>query len=497
MSYQVLGLGQPLLDRILQVDESVMVKLGITERGGSSLITDANELEAFKSHLQEVIQGELSSSQSDREYACATLTNDSSPITTTCPHAEDSVTSSSGNVSDSDSEEYEFGHNCEDMTHSPPLSPTSPYYRIPKPVVTPNVKKAIIVPGGSCANTIKGLASLGEKCGFIGKIGRDSVGQLYKDSMSQRGVIPLMTESINARTGEVICLITPNGERTMKAFLGASLQMTENDLLPQDFAGVKLLHVEGYSIYNEPLTLKAMQLAKQNGSMVSLDLGSFELVRQFKPLLLDMLRNYVDIVFSNSEEARELMGGVPGRDVPEKCVDYLAKYCKVAVVMMGKDGCWVKSGNEKYKCPADVVANPIDTTGAGDLFAAGFLYAYLQGYTLQQCARMGALSGKEVLFVMGAEVPMDRFSKIKARVNSSVFVNGEEEHKSRSSTSSSSNSNNNTQDSNGILQQQQVILKSVPKGITRKSVGSSNNDYEPVVGSMEMSSSWKQSSQFI
>lgn len=288
------------------------------------------------------------------------------------------------------------------------------------------MRHAIIVPGGSCANTIKGLASLGEKTAFIGKIGRDDVGQLYKDSMQVRGIIPLMTESMNERTGEVICLITPNGERTMRAFLGASLEMSSNDLLPQDFAHVHLLHVEGYSIYNQPLTLRAMQLAKQHQSMVSFDLGSFELVRQFKPLLLDMLRNYVDIVFSNSEEARELMGvsydhGGDTIAVAEQCVDYLAKFCKVAVVMMGRDGCWVKSGNEKYQCPADVVQNPVDTTGAGDLFAAGFLYAYLQGYSLQQCARMGALSGKEVLFVMGAEVPVDRFKKIKTRVNSSVF----------------------------------------------------------------------------
>lgn len=376
MSYQVLGLGQPLLDRILQVDETVMQRLGIKERGGSSLIHDKNELENFLRQLDLAISEEI----------CA---------------------GSSSSDEDEDIEE--------------PTTPISPlfdksFYR--------NIKKALIVPGGSCCNTIKGIASLGEKCGLIGKIGRDSSGRYYKESMSMRGVIPLMTEDAHHRTGEVTCLITPNGERTMKAFLGASLQMTENDLLPQDFAGVKLLHVEGYSIYNQPLTFRAMQLAKQNNSMVSFDLGSFELVRQFKTTVLDMLKNYVDIVFANSEEARELLNepkSTNTRDVAEKCADYLAKYCKVAVVMMGKDGCWVKSGNEKYACPADVVANPIDTTGAGDLFAAGFLYGYLQGYTLQQCARLGSLSGREVVKVLGAEVPMERFRQIKAHVNSQVF----------------------------------------------------------------------------
>jgi len=374
-AYNVLGLGQPLLDRILQVDEAVMQRLGIKERGGSSLILDKSELEVFLKSLEAAI-----------------------------------------------SEEYCSGSSSSDEEDEEPLTPLSP---IVNKNAFKNIKKALLVPGGSCCNTIKAMASLGEKCGLIGKLGRDSSGRYYRDSMSDRGVIPLMIEDAHHRTGEVICLITPNGERTMKAFLGASLQMTENDLLPQDFQGVKLLHVEGYSIYNQPLTFRAMELAKQNQSMVSFDLGSFELVRQFKPTILNMLKNHVDIVFANSEEARELIGeskDAKVRDVAEKCADYLAQYCKVAVVMMGKEGCWVKSGNEKYACPADVVANPIDTTGAGDLFAAGFLYGYLQGYTLQQCARLGSLSGCEVVKVLGAEVPMERFKTIKAHVNSQVFM---------------------------------------------------------------------------
>jgi sugar/nucleoside kinase (ribokinase family) len=391
MSYQVLGLGQPLLDRILQVDESVLQRLGFAERGGSSLIHDKEDLETFLHELSDAIQDSFSANSSS---------------------------------SSSDEEDDEYEH-----------SPVSPYR---------NIKKALIVPGGSCCNTIKGIASLGEKCGFIGKIGRDSVGQLYKDSMSARGVIPLMTEDAHQRTGEVVCLISPNGERTMKAFLGASLQMTENDLLPQDFAGAKLLHVEGYAIYNQPLTLRAMQLAKQNNLMVSFDLGSFELVRQFKPVILDLLRNYVDIVFANSEEARELMGEsndsfASSENIAERCVDFLSKYCKVAVVMMGKKGCFVKSGNEKYQCPADVVPNPIDTTGAGDLFAAGFLYGYLQGYTLQMCARLGSLSGREVVKVMGAELSIDKFRQIKNHVNSLVFMNQQQqqEHSLKSGKSNS------------------------------------------------------------
>jgi sugar/nucleoside kinase (ribokinase family) len=275
-----------------------------------------------------------------------------------------------------------------------------------------NIAKPIVVAGGSCSNTLKGIACFGEKSAYIGKIGRDAAGQYYKQSLSKRGVIPLMTESFG-RTGQVLCLITSDGQRTMRTCLGASVEMNENDLLPQDFKGVKLVHVEGYSIYNEPLLMQTLKLAKQNQALVSYDMGSFEVVRSFKTKIMEILRDYVDIVFCNKEEAHMLVNGTP-----EDCVDYLSTLCRVAIVMMGKDGCWVRSGAEKYRCPTKPIANPVDTTGAGDLFASGFLYGYMQGYSLEQCARLGALAGSEVIQVVGAEIPMERYGRIKQDVNS-------------------------------------------------------------------------------
>lgn len=146
----------------------------------------------------------------------------------------------------------------------------------------------------------------------------------------------------------------------MRAFLGGSVDMSENDLLPHDFKGVKLFVVEGYCIYNLPLMLRAMEYAKANGAIISYDLGSFELCRKFKDLLVNkILKNYVDIVFANEVEAKELCKGSP-----EQAVDFLASICHVAVVMMGEKGCWVKSQNCKYKCPTKPVS-ATDTTGAG------------------------------------------------------------------------------------------------------------------------------------
>ncbi|KAL9649548.1 hypothetical protein ABK040_003226 [Willaertia magna] len=352
-SYNVLGLGQPLLDKMFFVSDAHLEALGIKEKGGSQLIENQSDLEKFLKTLSELLNYD-------------------------CNHC-------------SDHNQGSFHQNAN--------------------------SKGYVCSGGSCANTIKCIAGLEETCGLIGKIGADKLGNLYKSHLTKRGVFPLTSISPLSRTGEVICLITPDGQRTMRAFLGASLEMTEDDLLASDFKGIKLLHVEGYSIYNQPLTLKAMKLAKQHGALVSFDLGSFELVKAFKSLILEYLDNYVDIVFCNSEEARELMGG---NDDPEKAADYLSTFCKVAIVMMGKGGCVVKEGSEKYRhylSPEDIVENPIDTTGAGDMFAGGFLYGYLQGYSLEQSCRLGSLCASSVVKVLGAEIPQDNFKLIKKKVN--------------------------------------------------------------------------------
>lgn len=127
--------------------------------------------------------------------------------------------------------------------------------------------------------------------------------------------------------------------------------------------------MEGYAIYNKPLTLKAMQLAKANNALISLSLGSFELVQAFRDTLIKMLATYVDIVFANEEEAKAILGGKGGS--AEQALDYMASLCTVAVVTLGKNGCVAKSGDETIHCPVEPVPGNqvVDTTGAGDLFA--------------------------------------------------------------------------------------------------------------------------------
>jgi sugar/nucleoside kinase (ribokinase family) len=161
-----------------------------------------------------------------------------------------------------------------------------------------------------------------------------------------------------------------------------------------------------------------MRLAKENKAMVSIALGSYELVRAFKGTLIDILSKYVDIIFANEAEAKELYPGSA-----EDAVDYLATLSHIAVVTCGKKGCWIKCGEQKYYVPVKTVAKHkvVDTTGAGDVFASGFLYGYLQGYALDQCARLGCLAGRELVQILGAELTEERWEYIKKCVSQNMF----------------------------------------------------------------------------
>ena len=263
-----------------------------------------------------------------------------------------------------------------------------------------------VVPGGCSANIMKGLACFGRKAGMLGKIGKDPMGKFYINAMNERDVSLVMIES-ETPTAQLLALVTPDGERTFRTFQGASVEMGKSDLKKEFFAGVRLLHVEGYSLFNGDLAESAMKMAKEMGCKISFDLASFEIVRAFKPTIMHLLQNYIDIIFCNEFEARELTGLSE-----EKTSDFLAKLCEVSVVCMGKRGCFVHSGEEHFHFPAFVVDKPLDTTGAGDLFASGFLAGYLGNRPLQECALYGSLAGAAVIQVPGAEIPHEGWEQI-------------------------------------------------------------------------------------
>jgi sugar/nucleoside kinase (ribokinase family) len=267
--------------------------------------------------------------------------------------------------------------------------------------------------GGSAANTIHGLANLGVETGFIGKIGTDEMGKVFHDDMVNAGINAHLSQS-HIETGRAVALISPDTERTFATYLGAAIELNRNDLSMELFSQYDIFHIEGYIVQNHSLLEAALKLARETGLMISLDLASFNVVDQNRDFLEEMLKKYVDIVFANEEEARSLTGLEP-----EEALEKLAELCEIAVVKTGKEGSLVKNGNLKFEIGV-IDVNSIDTTGAGDLYASGFLYGMVQGYSLDQCGRIGAILAGKVIEVIGPKLDEEGWKVIKEMIRREV-----------------------------------------------------------------------------
>lgn len=263
-----------------------------------------------------------------------------------------------------------------------------------------------IVAGGSGANTIKGLARLGHRTALAGTIGTDEAAQYALASFKAYGVTTLFTQS-EIPTSQVLCLVTPSGDRTFRSYMGASREFSPDDLTSTLFQGVKLVHVEGYTILYDHLLEEAMTLAQAAGAIISYDLGSHEIVASHRERILQVIDDFVDILFCNRDEVTALLEV----DIEAGC-RLLRQRCQVAVILLGGDGCLIGSENAQSYYPA-YTANTVDTTGAGDLFASGFLHGYLKGSPLKECAHFGSVLGSSVIQVVGAEIPNERWEQIK------------------------------------------------------------------------------------
>jgi len=263
--------------------------------------------------------------------------------------------------------------------------------------------------GGSAANTIHGLARLGVETGFIGKIGNDEFGKFFQTDMESSHIKPHLMFGKN-ETGKAIALVSPDSERTFATFLGSTLELSADDIKSDMFFGYSYFHIEGYLVQNYDLIKKAAKLAKENKLNVSLDLASFNVVEANLDFLKSILKEYVDIVFANEDEARAFTG-----KEPEEALQILSKYCDITVVKTGEKGSLIKKGNEIHKIGI-IKANCIDTTGAGDLYAAGFLYGLTKDLPLNKCGEIGALLAGNVIEFIGAKIPITRWEEIKNKI---------------------------------------------------------------------------------
>lgn len=260
---------------------------------------------------------------------------------------------------------------------------------------TTDLNGCLIVHGGSPGNVAAGAARLGLSCGLIGAVGKDEIGRSYAGDISTRGIENHL-RMVEGASGRCWVLVTPDGERTMAVDLGVSPKF---DIVPDTFGSYRAFHTSGYElISNPPETWKAIRSAKESGALVSFDVADPGVIRA---LGNDLRRaaDEADVLFANEAEARELTGLDP-----EQALLGLAKPGKKVVVKLGARGSLVWSEQKQWHIPARPT-RVLDTTGAGDAYAAGFLGALLRDKTPEECGHQGTEFAAQICAIEGARLP--------------------------------------------------------------------------------------------
>ncbi|MDQ3147802.1 MAG: adenosine kinase [Actinomycetota bacterium] len=258
------------------------------------------------------------------------------------------------------------------------------------------------VSGGQAANTMAGLASFGGDCAFIGRIADDQLGAVFAHDMAAVGVAYHQSPSNGSEpTGRCLVVVTPDGERTLNTFLGASAQLGPDDVGDDLLAGAALTYLEGYLLDAEAggrAFDKAVSVARGAGRRVALNLSDVLCVERHQLELLALVEGGVDVLFANDGELSRLYG----TDDADAALTEAAAQCEVVAMTRGAAGCSVVVSGERHDVPAEPVARVLDTNGAGDLFAAGFLFGLSTDRHPRDCARLGAVAAAEIISHFGS-----------------------------------------------------------------------------------------------
>ncbi len=260
---------------------------------------------------------------------------------------------------------------------------------------------AVEMSGGSAANTMVGVASFGGKAAYIGKVHDDELGRVFGHDMKAVGVTFRTAGPLDdVPTGRCIIVVTPDAQRTMNTYLGVSSLLSVDDLHEDTIAAGQVLYMEGY-LYDRPAAKKAFraaaEIAHANDRRVSLTLSDSFCVDRHRGDFLALVRDEVDILFGNTDE---LLALYEVSSVDE-ALAAVARDCEVAAITHGADGSFVVTSTEVASVPAEPVKRVLDTTGAGDLYAAGFLYGFTQHLPLEECGRLGSIAASEVISHIG------------------------------------------------------------------------------------------------
>lgn len=260
---------------------------------------------------------------------------------------------------------------------------------------------AVEMSGGSAANTMTGVASFGGRAAYIGKVSDDELGRVFGHDLRAVGVqFRPGARDDGTPTGRCIIVVTPDAERTMNTYLGVSSLLCPSDIDQATVAAGKVLYMEGY-LYDRAEAKEAFRLAAgvahQHGRQVSLTLSDSFCVDRHRADFRALVTDEVDILFGNELELKALYEV----DSFEEAIEHVRQDCELAVITAGAHGCYIVSHHEVQQAPAQPVERVLDTTGAGDLFAAGFLYGYTREQPLLECARLGAIAAAEVISHVG------------------------------------------------------------------------------------------------
>jgi len=290
------------------------------------------------------------------------------------------------------------------------------------------------VPGGAAANTTLAAATLGLRTAFLGKVGADTTAAHYLANFREHGAeTRRFKQHATLPNARCLSLVTPDGQRTMRTHLGAAMTLSPEEISPEDFAGTRHAHIEGYLLFNRALADAVLTSARAAGCTISLDLASFEVVNAARDWIFAQLEQGIDIVFANEDEARALFATDSVRaaalssdasptglaqnngvcDPYEDLARAIARFGGIAAVKIGAEGAWVAQGDALHRVAPAPVTQVVDTTGAGDAWAGGFLYAHLRGATLDVAGALGSLLGAEAVQCLGAAIPANRWAGIR------------------------------------------------------------------------------------
>lgn len=270
------------------------------------------------------------------------------------------------------------------------------------------------VPGGSSANTIRSLAQVGVETGYIGKVGHDKTGEFYIQNMKAVGINTRFSYS-DLPSGIASTLISPDGERTFIDYLGAAATLKSEDITSEALKGYSYLYIEGYLIQDHDMITHAMRLAKERGMKVCLDMANFNIVAGDLDFFRELIHNYVDIVFANEQEAMAYSSSSI-----EDALEELGRECEIAIVKVGSKGSNILRGHERVTVDVVKVDDVIDTNGAGDYYAAGFMFGLLSGCSLAKCGKLGSLFSSEVIRVIGTALSDEQWDDVRKRAQAII-----------------------------------------------------------------------------